>query len=287
MLLTECNYTLTDVSGLSRKDPRPPTSTYLELVRGVGTFCALVRTLFGDKYDYFQNLFDLWNMLNSEQVYAKSDRFGPQMVRQITWAIIEDSHQFFFRTLTEEELAIGTDVSKAVEIRLGNFPDKWKHETAHFPGARTATSTVSVPTKHPAQQPTTTHRTWGTTLSLPPTPVQSAAMERLVIIWQEDVHPIIKMMMEDYVRHFRSVQLRMLCKASGITENELPMEPKYVRNGKNMLCYSYVLAKCNGKYCGRAAEGHVPVSELSASFVEKPCTLLGQESRRERLRNPL
>jgi hypothetical protein len=66
-----------------------------------------MRTLFGDHCDYFQNLFDLWTMLNSEQVYAKSEQFGPQMVRQITWAILEDSRRFFFKTMMEEELARG------------------------------------------------------------------------------------------------------------------------------------------------------------------------------------
>lgn len=54
MLLTERNYTLTDALGLSRKDPRPPAHTYLELVRDVGTFCALVRTLFGDSVTIFK-----------------------------------------------------------------------------------------------------------------------------------------------------------------------------------------------------------------------------------------
>jgi hypothetical protein len=46
-------------------------------------------------------------MLHSEQVYAKPDKFVPLIVRQITWAIIEDSPQFFFRTVTEEEFARG------------------------------------------------------------------------------------------------------------------------------------------------------------------------------------
>jgi hypothetical protein len=148
MQLTERNYTLKDALGLTRKDPRPPASTYLELLHDVGTFCALTRTLFGEQCDYFQNLFDLWTMLNSKQVYAKSEQFGPQMVRQITWAILEDSRQFFFKTMTEEELAwgnarfptsnlmniIGTDVSKGVEIHLGNFPKKLKHD--HSGGQR-------------------------------------------------------------------------------------------------------------------------------------------------------
>ncbi len=39
-------------------------------------------------------------MLNSEQVYAKLDKFGPRTVHQITWAIIEDIRQYFFCTVT-------------------------------------------------------------------------------------------------------------------------------------------------------------------------------------------
>jgi hypothetical protein len=59
--------------------------------------------LFGNQCDYFQNMFDLWTMLNSEQVYAKADKFEPVMVPQLMWAILEDSRQFFFRTVTEDE----------------------------------------------------------------------------------------------------------------------------------------------------------------------------------------
>jgi hypothetical protein len=295
MSLTEKNYTLTDALGLTRKDPRPPASSYLELVRDVGTFCALVRTLFGEHCDYFQNLFALWHMLNSEQVYAKSERFGPIMVRQITWAIIEDSRQFFFRTMTEEEMArgnprfptshlmniIGTDVSKAVEIRLGNFPDTWKLEHSETPSIKAgiAPSQQQKPAVGTAGK---MQRTWAMTQVSPPTLVQSSASEHPVLIRQEDIHPTIKTMMEGYIRHFRSVQLRLLCKAAGITEGDLPTEAKYVRNGRNGLCYSYVLGKCNGKYCGRAHEGHVPAGELSATFVESLCNLLrpGVEARK-------
>jgi hypothetical protein len=48
------------------------------------------------------------------------------------------------------------------------------------------------------------------------------------------------------------------------------------------LCYSYVLRKCNRKYCGHAQEGHVLMIELSGAFVEKLCQLLrlGVESRK-------
>ena len=235
-------------------------------------------------------------MLNSEQVYAKSDRFGPLMVRQITWAIIEDSRQFFFQTVTEEELArgtprfptshlmniIGTDVSKAVEIRLGNFPDKWKREHGSPSVAKpAATQGQNIP-RQATGSAGVTQRTWNATATSPATPVQSSSGERPVLIRQDDIHPTIKMMMVDYIRHFRSVQLRLLCKAAGITEADLPTETKYMTTGRNDLCYSYVLGKCNGKYCGRVQTGHVPAKELSTTFVESLCNILrpGVEARK-------
>jgi hypothetical protein len=174
---------------------------------------------------------------------------------------------------------IGTDVSKEVEIRMGNFPDKWKVEAAQAQGAWGTTSMQGQPLPQAANNP---QRTWGTGNGLIPLPVQSTVPERPVLIRQEDVHPTIKSLMEDYIRHFQSVQLRLLCKAAGITETDLPTEQKYLRNGKNMLCFSYVRGKCNGKYCGRAAEGHVMAGELSTKFVNRLCTLLkpGVEARK-------
>ena len=62
--LTKHNHTLSNALGLTKKDPCPPAANYLVLLHDVGSFCALVWTLFGDQCDYFQNLFDLWTMLN-------------------------------------------------------------------------------------------------------------------------------------------------------------------------------------------------------------------------------
>jgi hypothetical protein len=176
---------------------------------------------------------------------------------------------------------IGTDVSKAVEIRLGNFPDKWKMEHTQLPNSKVV-ATPSQQHRPAVGAAGGMQRTWATTQVLPPTPVQSSASERPVLIRQEDVHPTIKTMMEGYIRHFRSVQLRLLCKAAGITEGDLPTDARYVKNGRNGLCYTYILGKCNGKYCNRAQEGHVPAGELSDSFVESLCNLLrpGVEARK-------
>jgi hypothetical protein len=117
----------------------------------------------------------------------------------------------------------------------------------------------------------------------PPPVTQSggSSAERPVSIRQTDIHPIIKALMTPYISHFRSVQFRLLCKVAGISEGDLPMIPWYVANGKNGMCYSYVLGKCQGKVCGRAQGGHVPVGEISDTFASELCThlALGVERR--------
>ncbi len=80
--------------------------------------------------------------------------------------------------------------------------------------------------------------------------------------------------MREYIRHFWSVQFRLLCKAANVNEKDLPTDPHLVKAGKNMLCYSYILGKCNGKYCGRLAEGHVPTHRLAPDLVDRLCDLL-------------
>lgn len=100
MQLTEKNYSRSDMLSLTKKGFRPiPTWNCWKMLV---TVFALVWMLFVDQYDYFQKVCNLWTILNSEQVYEKLDKFGPRMVRQITWVIIKDSRQHFFCTVTEE-----------------------------------------------------------------------------------------------------------------------------------------------------------------------------------------
>ena len=102
----------------------------------------------------------------------------------------------------------------------------------------------------------------------------STTGDRPVIIRQTDIHPTIKALMAPCVTHFRSIQLRNLLRAANINEGSLPTLDKYVSNGRNNLCYSYVLGKCQGRICGRAAVGHVPVAEISDEFASSLCTAL-------------
>jgi hypothetical protein len=80
--------------------------------------------------------------------------------------------------------------------------------------------------------------------------------------------------MSRYITHFRSVQWKTLLKAATLTEADLRNLPSYVKNGKNTLCYAYILGKCQGKMCGKAPEGHAPASAISDDFAQALCNSL-------------
>jgi hypothetical protein len=289
---TEKNQSLSEALLLGKRDPRQPPSSYHELKLDLGTFCALLWTLFGDRCDYYDNCFALYNMLDSESVFANAPNFSAQICRQITWAVLNDSRQFFFRTLTTDDFSagrviwptsllmqiVGADVHACREIRMGNFPDKWGPKgtvgslatggsakgssyNTGFTGTLPVGLPPAVPTGYPSGPPPVTHSA-------------GSATEKAVFIRQTDIHPAIKALMTPYVSHFRSIQFRLLCKAAGVTERDLPTIPKYLENGRNGMCYSYVLGKCQGKVCGRAQNGHVPVGEITDTFATELCAKL-------------
>ena len=133
-LLTARNHSLSDALLLGRRDPRPPAATYHELKLNLGTFCALLAVLFGKKCDYFDNCFALFRMLDSDGVFSNAHNFTPLMSCQVTWAIINDSRQYFFWVLTVDQFLsghvrwltsllmqiIGADIQACRGIIMGN-----------------------------------------------------------------------------------------------------------------------------------------------------------------------
>ena len=157
---------------------------------------------------------------------------------------------------------------------MGNFPEKWGPSgtvalLVTLTVAKQATGRMQAPAGHPPSLPT--HFPLQ-----PPLITQSGGMAdvRPVAIRQTDIHPKIKALMTAYIAHFRSVQFRLLCKAADVTENDLPTIPRYVIDGKNGMCYSYLLGKCQGKVCRHAPSGHVAASEISDAFATALCTKL-------------
>lgn len=208
-------------------------------------------------------------MLDSESVYANSQHFTPLMCCQITWAVINDSRQYFFWTVTEQQLTtgqvrwptsllmhiIGADVQACREIRMGNFPQKWS--TIAMVGTLAGGQLKRTLDMNPRGAfnlldglPLAPPRVWpqaqGTVRTPTPEQAASAASNRIVTIRYSNIHAKFLQLMARYISHFRSVQLKTLLKVANITKERLPMLPKYMKNGKNILCYSY-LSSANAK----------------------------------------
>jgi hypothetical protein len=136
------------------------------------------------------------------------------MCRQVTWAVINDSRQYFFCTVTADHFSsgqvrwptsllmqvIGADIQACRGITMGNFPEKWMEnatigsylrtqgEKRNFAkaGAQFAVP-VGLPPPAPAQWPQPLP---GPTSAIPDN-AASGQGNRPVTIRPSDVHPAI------------------------------------------------------------------------------------------------
>lgn len=166
---------------------------------------------------------------------------------------------------------------------MGNFPEKWM-DTATVgsylrpPSEKRDVGRAASQFIVPAGLPPPTLPQWSPPQTGPSTVVPENASsghgDRPVSICPTDIHPALKQLMSWYVTHFRSVQLRSLLRAARISEGDLPTIAKYMSQGKNGLCYAYILGKCQGKMCGKSPQGHAPATEISDDFAKELCVKL-------------
>lgn len=68
---------------------------YHELLRCIGTFCALLHALFGNRCVFYRQCFDLWTVMNSDLIYEQRTAFSALYCRQIVWAVLMESRVYF------------------------------------------------------------------------------------------------------------------------------------------------------------------------------------------------
>ena len=76
---------------------------YHELLRCIGTYCAMLHALFGDKCVFYRHCYALWTVMNSNLVYEQRDGFTALYCRQIVWAVLMESHVYFSRRMSVED----------------------------------------------------------------------------------------------------------------------------------------------------------------------------------------
>ena len=125
---------------------------YDELLRCLGTFCGLLHTLFGPRCALYRQCYQIWTTMNSDYVLRRREMFGPLFCRQIVWAIIEESREFFSQRLSPDDfivdhpedvkfarsrvIRIDDNVRDGIPIARSSFPPAW------IPGATAAQRTT-------------------------------------------------------------------------------------------------------------------------------------------------
>jgi hypothetical protein len=100
-----------------------PAPDYMQLKLNIRTFCALLFALFGEKCNYYRELFKLHNILDRKECFTIRDTYTKEVYARITWAIIEDGRSFFGRNPVASDFAPGAQPFQFLVLCLGAITD--------------------------------------------------------------------------------------------------------------------------------------------------------------------
>ena len=278
-----------------------PAEDYNELTLNLGTFCSLLWALFGPKCDYYLKSYVLYQVLNDTPVFVQRKNFTPLLCRQITWAIIEDGRRYFSRIMTKRHFeeaeedeepvtfpkSLLDDVAQSAlymtPINRPSFPAEWRADytggkkrqagsTSMGSSALIQAQAPSAPTGmiHATQTPSIisgiSHAS--TTSGSAPTAKRQKRQPNIVGVRETDIHPKLKMLTMGHLRNHPYLHLKQVLEHSHMTFADLPTMEAYMANGKNTLCYNYVLGQCTSQFC-HYKKGHAPVDTITEAFANE------------------
>jgi len=283
--LTKTTRKLEDILKEKGKTPNPAPD-YMQLKLNIGTFCALLWSLFGDHCDYYKELVKLHHILDREECFTIRDAYTKEICARITWAIIDDGRSFFGRNPVSTDFTPGiqfqfsvsclgsiTDaVRNAQPVQRATFPKQWSTpvipEGQGAPGKPQRHMPQPVPTVPPPAG-------WG----LPPPHKPGGPQGPPRRPGQEDIrHPKIKALMDPYLAKYNNyINLSDILTASGKRITDLPGLEGYTNpSGSSCICWNTVLGKCfKGKRC-RYYKGHVRKADITDGFAEAVTDCIGK-----------
>ncbi len=201
---------------------------YHSLTKCIGTYCALLHTLFGSRCKFYEHCMSILKVMTSKRVAERQQAFTPLFCRQVVWAIIEDGRAYFSMQLTVNDfirqhpddtkypestiIEIKQNICTQSPIFCSSFPHQWlgpSHERAPTGGHSFYLPLVSVVhTYTPSvvsgdSAPTLTHLS--SQMQLQTSPLSQAQPE--VQIQATNIHPAIKTAMAAYIQKFCLVRL--------------------------------------------------------------------------------
>jgi hypothetical protein len=144
---------------------RQPAINFWDLKQNIATYMALLWVLFGDRCDYYLNIYKIHAIMDLAEVQQLRTKFTPEIVRRITWAIIDDGRSFFNTVLTQQDFdgrgvivfpqsflaGVLENICFCNPIQRGNFPAEWlwQPRTDRIMGSQGATSGASTAQSSP------------------------------------------------------------------------------------------------------------------------------------------
>lgn len=251
---------------------------YYDLLRCIGTYCALLYTLFGPRCVFYRQCYALWTEMNSDLVHAQRDDFSALYCRQIVWAVLMESRIYFSQRLSVEDfLNVHPDDVKFPRSNLHKVVTQVRDMEpivrSSFPAAWYPAGTGRAPTVALANNPSVGTGAPVQSISAPATGAPSvvsgltAATPRTprppVTIRATDVHPRIKTVMEPCIAKNKGVWLGAMLNHLNITIDDLPRLPPDV-SGAGSLCYNFILGHCKMEGCQHE---HAHARDLTDEFV--------------------
>ena len=255
---------------LTQSEPTMLPDNYSELHVCLGTYCALLHALFGERCVFYKHCFRLWTTMASEAVYDHRHLFTPVFCRQLVWAIIEYSRAYFAQRMSVDDF-VGVhpgDIifprSNLIELEpilrtqtmllRSSFPERWN------PGSTQSFSDAGTTAFHTVVGGSSgvtvvSGVTTGSTKTQKP---KSQAKLR-----QTNIHPLIKTAMEPYFKKVQGIRLLQMLSHCNLTVDDLP---SLQSSGASNLCYNFILGYCNNPTCTRL-DGHVAATDISDEFA--------------------
>ena len=242
---------------MERTDTSGCPEDYNELLRCLGTYCALLHTLFGPHCEFFTHCLRLWKTMDSEHVYDRRQYFTPLFCRQVIWAIIEDGRSYFSARMSPDDfigippteiaypestlLEIEPHIRHQTPIVRSSFPIQWLGgQKAHqgterhghdgqslLPPVATISAGSSLPTPS-VFSALTTGSAAGTAAS---------TQQHKPQMRSTNVHQTIRTAMSAYVQKFRSIRLLQMLSSLNLTLDDLPTLPN-ADGTPAPLCYN-------------------------------------------------
>jgi hypothetical protein len=252
---------------------------YNELLRCIGTYCALLFVLFGGKCSFYKQCYALWTTMNSDLVYEQRQTFFTVLFcRQIVWAVVAESRVFFSHRLSADDfegvhpddvqyprsqlLSIIANVRDGTLIVWGSFPAAW-YPPDHVQGSIAGTMAGNFAQGSSAPVPSVATSQGGTTPTVVSglTTGSTRAPHPPIEIRATNIHPKIKQAMEPYIMKHRAVYLTAMLNHANLTLDDLP---RPLVAGDGSVCYNFILGRCSVDQCQHE---HVNASDISDEFA--------------------